>query len=333
MCDLDRALQSGRAVNRRILFPKRWCVGLVALFCIGLVSSWALAAGETAEVHNGRQKRTKILRDFGREGWKTPPPETIVYVLGGNFDYSRFHLPYMSPARTAARQLGFGVFDSNANPNGSVAANAKTILEDWESILKDHEDHKDHKDHPGARIIVAANSKGYADLFHAAMQDASPLIKAAAAESRIGVFAVSPNWGGAPMAQTVRDHPWLLRRTKSLFSGSRFEWFNESLWDVTPTRRDLDTEAYRAQWSAGRDPLRMKTIIATAHMGPHSDGMVPLQHQRPPRDMVPHERWDFPRATHGSFTTAGWGWSASTRTWKAGLIAVSRQLGGPVHHP
>jgi hypothetical protein len=41
---------------------------------------------------------------------------------------------------------------------------------------------------------------------------------------------------------------------------------------------------------------------------------------------IPHERWSFDRATHGSFTSAGWRWSRSTRLHKAAFIELATDL-------
>lgn len=295
------------------LRPLRRLLGLLSLLGALLVTSWASAAkpphaGVDGPVYPSGRQRVKAVLDANR-GW-TPPPNTVVYVLGGNFDYSKFTKGYMSPARTAAKQLGLPVVDSSANPNGSLKDNAARIRQDIAGILAKK---------PGATILVAANSKGYAD-WHEAMVDAPPNIRTA--KDRIGVFALTPNWGGSPKANQVLQHPWLERTAKKLLARPNSPWSSRSLADITPEARARTIAGY-----ANKPRVETKTIVATAHVGRRSrgtDGIVPL-HAQIPRG-VAHERWEFSGATHGSFTTAGWKSSRSTRLHKAALIQLSQQL-------
>jgi hypothetical protein len=190
---------------------------LLALLAVALVPS--VAAAKPGEVHAGRARVAEVLRRS--DAW-SPPPDTVVYVLGGNFDYGWFQRSYMSPARTAARVLGLPVIDSTANPNGSVRANAARVRSDLERILAER---------PGATILVAANSKGFAD-WQEAMAHAPLVVRRA--RQRIGVFALTPNWRGTRLAGFVLRHRWLERAAQRLLSRKRAPWDRRSLGDITP---------------------------------------------------------------------------------------------------
>ena len=263
-------------------------------------------AASADRVHEGRARVREVLRTSA--DW-TPPRNTIVYVLGGNFDYGRLQRGYMSPARKAAAQLGLAVVDSSANPNGSVADNAARIRRDLDRLLTVR---------PGVTILVAANSKGYAD-WAEAMADAPASVRRA--RDQIGVFALTPNWGGSRLAGFVLEHRWLERSLARLLSRKRSPWDRKSLEDMTPAARQRANAR-----NAARPRVTPPHIVATAQVARRAatDLIVPLAAQIPTD--VPHERWHFDRATHGSFTIAGLGWSRSTRLHKAALMKLSNDL-------
>ncbi|HUS69062.1 MAG TPA: hypothetical protein VMZ28_31210 [Kofleriaceae bacterium] len=268
----------------------------------------APGAASADRVHDGRARVRDVLR--ASADW-TPPRNTIVYVVGGNFDYGPLRRGYMSPARKAADQLGLAVVDSSANPNGSVADNAARIRRDLDRILSVR---------PGVTILVAANSKGYAD-WAEAMGDAPETVQRA--RDQIGVFALTPNWGGTRLAGFVLEHRWLERTVARLFSRKRSPWDRKSLEDITPAARQRANAR-----NAARPRVTTRLIVATAQVSRRAktDLMVPLAAQIPTD--APHERWHFDRATHGSFTMAGLGWSRSTRLHRAALMKLSDSING-----
>lgn len=282
---------------------------LLAFLVALLVPRTSLAGDDTVVYAQGRARVREVLKT--NDGWKAPP-NTVVYVLGGNFDYGPLQRAYMSPARTAARELGLPVIDSTANPNGSVADNATKIRADLTRVLAQR---------PGVTVLVSANSKGYPDLYEALSGPGAPA-ELRAASNRIGVFALTPNWGGAPKAQTVVDHPAAEKVVAKLLSHPRSPWDHASLADITPAARQRAIAGYAAR-PAGPT---FRTIVATAYLGRRAGGsdlIVPHANQIP---NAPHERWEFSHATHGSFTMNGLPGSRSTNLQKAGLMQLSRQM-------
>jgi hypothetical protein len=297
---------------------QRTLTSLFALLSLLLVSSWASAQTFFPDGRKRVQEVLKANTDFEASD------NTVVYVLGGNFDYGPLQgkpgiwqkipvlkrLGYMNPARKAAQRLGIEQVESSANPNGSAESNAKAIQQDLVELLKAR---------PGVKIVFALNSKGYRDL-KAAMVDAPEEIRAA--EGRMVGFALSPNNGGTNLAQKVLDHPTVEKVTKALLSRARSPWNQgEGLASVTPEASRAADASY-----AGRHQINVPIVEATTHLGKKGDLILSVKSQ-----VVPDaaERWDLARATHGSFTMAGFKNSRSTRLHMAGIIQASKLLPPP----